>query len=787
MIVLSSVQTGKSDLGASIFFITEERKQAVNFTEPYYDSGARMIVRKNLNNLKTNSGINLISDLAGKKIGVESGVESWANLVREKLPDSQVIYYNTLADLVIALETNKIDGFTVDSAVADLLTNNNKNLKVLPEDFEGAYDITCVIAKNEKGGKIKKQIDEFIISLKESGELKKIIDLWCSNNEAEKVIQDYKNFPAPNGILNFATSATYPPFVYVKNNRLAGFEADILVRFCQKYGYGLNITDMIFEGVLPSIVSGKNDLGFGGFDITDEHKESVYFSEPYHSCVGKIIVRNESENSDLNDVIAKYNNPNIKLAIMTGSVHHETAKKYFPKAQILDVETTADCVQAVLTKKADGMINNEALITYLISVNKEFTRIPQSFKKDDYGFFVAKDETSEKLLTQLNEFILKLENNGTLENLKNIWLGADESKKIILDYEKFPAPNGILKVALTGLMPPLGYVKDNKVVGYDVDIMTRFCEAYGYGFKPVLMNFSGMIPAVNSKKCDVALGGIAITAERAESVNFTVPTYKNGNVFLLIRKSDESENKNNINVASFIEDLKGSFYKTFIREDRYKLFFDGIVSTFLITVLAILGGTLLGFVIYILCMNGNFFANILTRFCIWLIEGTPMVVLLMIFYYIIFGNVSIDGLWVSVIVFTLSFGSSMFMMIKSGVSAIDKGQLEAAQALGFTNIRAFFEIILPQAALHFMPAYKTNVVALIKATAIVGYIAVQDLTKMGDIVRSRTYEAFFPLIAVAVIYFILSGILNFIVGIVHNKLKPERRDAKKILKGIKVN
>ena len=164
-----------------------------------------------------------------------------------------------------------------------------------------------------------------------------------------------------------------------------------------------------------------------------------------------------------------------------------------------------------------------------------------------------------------------------------------------------------------------------------------------------------------------------------------------------------------------------------------------------------------------------------------------MVVLLMIFYYIIFGKVSIDGLWVSVIVFTLSFGSSMFMMIKSGVSAIDKGQLEAAQALGFTNIRAFFEIILPQAALHFMPAYKSNVVALIKATAIVGYIAVQDLTKMGDIVRSRKYEAFFPLIAVAVIYFILSGILNFIVGIVHNKLKPEIRDAKKILKGIKVN
>jgi len=86
-----------------------------------------------------------------------------------------------------------------------------------------------------------------------------------------------------------------------------------------------------------------------------------------------------------------------------------------------------------------------------------------------------------------------------------------------------------------------------------------------------------------------------------------------------------------------------------------------------------------------------------------------------------------------------------------------------------------------------MPAYKSEVVALIKATAIVGYIAVQDLTKMGDIVRSRTYEAFFPLIAVAVIYFILAGILNAIVGVIHNRIKPEKRTKNDILKGIEIH
>ena len=204
----------------------------------------------------------------------------------------------------------------------------------------------------------------------------------------------------------------------------------------------------------------------------------------------------------------------------------------------------------------------------------------------------------------------------------------------------------------------------------------------------------------------------------------------------------------------------------------------------IITVLSVICGTILGFAVYLLCRGGNVIANLLTRFFVWLIQGTPMVVLLMILYYIIFGKVDIAGIWVAVIAFTMTFGAGMYGMLKSGVGALDKGQTEAAYALGFTDAGAFFTVILPQAALHFMPSYKAQVVALIKATAIVGYIAVQDLTKMGDIVRSRTYEAFFPLIAVAVIYFILAGILNMIVGMIHNRIRPEKRSRDDILRGI---
>ena len=137
--------------------------------------------------------------------------------------------------------------------------------------------------------------------------------------------------------------------------------------------------------------------------------------------------------------------------------------------------------------------------------------------------------------------------------------------------------------------------------------------------------------------------------------------------------------------------------------------------------------------------------------------------------------------------FTLTFGSTVLGLLRMGVGAIDRGQYEAAYALGYSDYRTFFKVVLPQALPHVFPAYKGEIVGLIKATAIVGYIAVQDLTKMGDIVRSRTYEAFFPLIAVTVFYFVLEGVIGALIRRININLNPKRRTPSDILKGVKTD
>jgi polar amino acid transport system substrate-binding protein len=317
-----------------------------------------------------------------------------------------------------------------------------------------------------------------------------------------------------------------------------------------------------------------------------------------------------------------------------------------------------------------------------------------------------------------------------------------------------------------------------------MELAALFCEACGYGLKVLPINMDGLLASVQTGKSDFVASGISITPEREESMYFSESIYSGGTV-LAVLKADGTELSGGRN--PFLSRIASSFNKTFIRENRWKLFLEGIDNTLQITVLSILFGTILGFLVFMTCRNGNPVANGIIRFSTYLVQGMPMVVLLMILYYVIFGNVSISGIAVAVIGFTLTFGSSVCSMLRMGVSTIDRGQYEAAYALGHTNRHTFFRIILPQAIPIVLPAYQGEVTGLLKATSIVGYIAVQDLTKMGDIVRSRTYEAFFPLIAITIIYFLLEGIFSLALSFVRKAINPRKRSREQILKGVNVH
>lgn len=226
---------------------------------------------------------------------------------------------------------------------------------------------------------------------------------------------------------------------------------------------------------------------------------------------------------------------------------------------------------------------------------------------------------------------------------------------------------------------------------------------------------------------------------------------------------------------TFLQDFTETFYSTFIEDDRWHYLVKGLGTTLLITFAALILGMILGFLVAMVRATHDKTGkmNILNAICkvyLTIIRGTPVVVQLMIIYFVIFASVPISKTFVAILAFGLNSGAYVAEIVRSGIMSIDPGQFEAGASLGMNYRKTMLFIILPQAFKNVLPALANEFIVLLKETSVAGYIAVEDLTKGGDIIRSQTYEAFLPLIAVAVIYLIMVMILSRFVTVLERRL-----------------
>ena len=800
--VIPAAKAGKIDVIMSNLQYLPERADELHFSDTLYEEQMGILVRDE-GGPAADAGApgdegaqarssGTLSELNGKRIGIQTGA-SFDAMVQEKLPEAQVEYYNGKADLLAALTGHKIDAFVVDEPVAQILMRESDQVTYLSEYLD-SYDFAFVFPRTEAGERLRDEFNAFLAQLPE-GTLEQLAGKWFGEDETAKTMPDVAGLKAENGTLRVATESGYAPFEYVREGQVVGYDMELIALFCEYGGYGLEIVDMEFDGILPSVQSGKCDMAAAGISVTPERAESMLFSEPnFSGGTVAVVLKDGGEEPAASGVrLEDYNGK--RLGVLVGPLMEDAAKEYFPDSEYLLFEGYPDCITALVTGKIDGFLGDEPGIKSIHMEQPEISYIPERLSQNNYSFaFRKNDPRSAALCQELNDFLARSWADGTMQELDEIWFGDDEDRKVV-DMSGLTGENGTIRVVTTSTDMPFSYIKDGKNVGYDIDLVVRFCRDRGYALELGDVDFSGRIPAVESGKYDFTTD-MNVTPEREEQVLFSDPTSYGGIVLAVMTRDLEAGQgattaaqaaDGTAEKASFLEGIKTSFNKTFIREKRWQLFAQGILTTLLITALTILFGTALGFGVFMLCRNGNPAANLVTRFCMWLVQGMPMVVLLMVLYYIIFGSIAISGVLVAVIGFTLTFGAAVFGLLKMGVGAVDGGQYEAAYALGYSNRRTFYRIILPQALPHVLPAYRGEIVGLIKATAVVGYIAVQDLTKMGDIVRSRTYEAFFPLIAVTVIYFVLEGIIRRVISLASKCLNPRRRKPKDILRGVKID
>nr|WP_191383813.1 amino acid ABC transporter permease [uncultured Lachnoclostridium sp.] len=225
-----------------------------------------------------------------------------------------------------------------------------------------------------------------------------------------------------------------------------------------------------------------------------------------------------------------------------------------------------------------------------------------------------------------------------------------------------------------------------------------------------------------------------------------------------------------------LQDLQSKFINNFIAEDRWKYLTDGLVVTLQITLCAVILGIVLGFLVAIVRSTHDRtgklkILNALCNLYLTVIRGTPVVVQLLIIYFVIFGSSSPSKVMVAVLAFGINSGAYVAEIFRSGIMSIDNGQFEAGRSLGFNYRQTMFYIVMPQAFKNVLPALGNEFISLLKETSVSGYIALQDLTKGGDIIRSRTYDAFMPLIAVALIYLVMVLVFSRLVGLLERRLR----------------
>ena len=438
------------------------------------------------------------------------------------------------------------------------------------------------------------------------------------------------------------------------------------------------------------------------------------------------------------------------VAVMAGSIYD------FEMSKRSDVTVTrfssAPDVVAALTSGYANVMKDDEISLSPGDLRRQHLRIAfRCAESFDIAFAFRKDDAETVGL--FNTFFDELRADGTYDTIFHRWFDTEDPDTVSLPSIEAVAEGQPLRVVTHSMMAPLCFRKGELWTGFEMELLKRFAA---YARRPIqisLLDAASGSAALQSGLADVWSGSIFITEERSKMVLFTEPYYQCHPAYFVY----DGERAGSV---GFWQEVKESFYKNFIHEKRWHFLVDGLEETIIIAILSLLFGTLLAAVICWMRMNRRRVLRYVAATYIDIMRGVPLLVILMLMFYVVLAPTGLDATAVAVISFALVFAAYVSEIFRTAIMSIGKGQTEAGVALGFTPLQTFIYIVLPQAAKAAMPVYKGEAVSLFKNTSIVGYIAIQDLTKASDLIRSRTFDAFFPLIIISIIYFVLAWLLG---------------------------
>lgn len=468
----------------------------------------------------------------------------------------------------------------------------------------------------------------------------------------------------------------------------------------------------------------------------------------------------------VDDIVGK------RIGVQTGTTGDIYASDYERDAAGTIIERYskgADAVSSLKQGKIDCVIIDEQPAKAFIRQNPELRILEEEFTLENYAAVIAKENTD--LLNRVNEALNELKADGTLQKIIDHYIPNEETGETTdFTYTQTVTSGDPLRMFTNAQFPPYEFYENGQIVGIDVEIARAIADKLGRVLVINDIEFDSIINAISSGKGDIGLAGFTVTDERKQQINFS-ESYTTSKQVIMVRDDEAIREAGS---------LSTKLYNNFIKDDRWVYLLQGLQNTIIITIVAILVGIIMGFLLAMVRVahdkNGNFkILNIIAKLYVGIIRGTPMMVQLLIIYFVIFASVDISKLLVAIIAFGLNSSAYLCEVIRSGIMSIDEGQFEAGKSLGLSYSMMMKSVILPQAFKNVLPAVGNEFIALLKETSIAGYIGLQDLTKGGEIIRSFTYEPLLPLLAVALIYLLLVAFLSAMVSKLERRLKKNER------------
>ncbi len=469
------------------------------------------------------------------------------------------------------------------------------------------------------------------------------------------------------------------------------------------------------------------------------------------------------------------------FVVVTGSAFTEIVQEQFPDSVIRYVNTWSDLSMNVAQGKADAFLAEKSSLAEYLDTEPRLVQLAEPVGKLRCSFAMEDTAFGRELRDSFNAYLEIIREDGSMEALYKKWENQDTAPDHIDPVPMTGEEKGTLSVVSVPDWAPFCYMNGSNPCGFYLDLLYHFCAYAGYTPEIEYVELDSALAGFSTGKYNLFCYGMVYSEERSEEMLFSDELYSDP-VYVLINRenyaggSEETAGEGQTSkIEALFQNIGKSFEKTFIREDRWKNVLSGLLVTAQISVLAGIFGTLLGALLCALRMSRKLFAQAFARLFIRIEQGVPIVVLLLVLYYIVFAESPFSAFWVCVFGFSLDFAAYTSENFRSGISAVPRGQALAAKALGFTPVRGFVKVVLPQAVIHILPVYIGQFISMVKLTSVAGYISVQDLTREADIIRSRTYEAFFPLIATALIYFLLAMLLTSWLKVLQKKFDPKLR------------